>query len=125
MTMKERALFVEKRLDALLAITFVTDVEELRSRAEKLEDVDAELDDICEYLAESVMTLLTRGRRVSSTKREAVKAMLTLRAYGFFEGEGRVLCILESEEAKILAHLIILWQIGVVFYQRTNRTETP
>ena len=38
-----RKAVLEKKLDALLAITFVTDLKELRSRAEKLEDTDAEL----------------------------------------------------------------------------------
>jgi hypothetical protein len=44
-----RKAVLEKKLDALLAITFVTDLKELRSRAEKLEDTDAELDDTCKY----------------------------------------------------------------------------
>ncbi len=106
MAKKEIALWAEKRLDALLAITFVTDLKQLRSRAEKLEYAEAELDDTCEYLAESVVTLLTRGRRASPAKRDAVKAMLTLRAYDFFKVGDRILCILESEEAKTLAHLM-------------------
>ena len=129
-----RKAVLEKKLDALLAITFVTDLKELRSRAEKLEDTDAELDDTCKYHAESVVTLLTSSSRVSPTKRDVVKAMLALRAYGFLDVEDRMSAFSNrksrrlkpvSRGRKLSKRYTILWQIGVVFCHLTNRTETP
>jgi hypothetical protein len=90
---------LQRKLDAWLAITFVSNIEELQLRAEKLNDPGAELEDACEYVVELALTMLQPGA-AESPARIALKTCCMARMAEWFGSGDRLLSILESQEAK-------------------------
>ncbi len=102
---EEEALARIKRLDAFLAVSFVINHPELHSRAAKLEEPGAELEDAYKYLAESALATLRSGGK-SPKMRAVVKAGLMARIAEWFGSDDGILRILDSEEAQTIAHLM-------------------
>lgn len=87
----------------MLAITFVSNIEELQSRADKLDDPEAELEDACEHVAELALSMLQPGASESSA-RTSLKTYLIVLMSEWFGSDDRLLRILESEEAQAIAY---------------------
>jgi len=102
---QEEAVVRIKKLDAFLAVSFVTSCPDLRRRGVELEDPGAELDDTCEYLAELAFTML-EPRGNSRKMRAMVKAALKARVAEWFGSDDGILRILESEEAQTIAEML-------------------